>query len=202
MKAVVFDFGGVMTTVTLPERVRKLAGELGLPWDAIRAGYDRYRHDYDGGFMTIDEMYGKIWADAGLTVTPEQHAQILEEDLSSFLYRNERTLAWMRALKAQGLKIGILTNMAADASVKFREFFADFFDLADATVISGFEHLYKPQRQIFDLLRERIGLPAEELLFVDDVEENCEGARRAGWTAIRFISNDQVECDFAHGLWK
>lgn len=202
MKAVVFDFGGVMTTVTLPERARKLAGELGLDWAGICRGYDRYRHDYDGGFMTIEEMYEKIWADEGMTVTQEQQTRMIEEDLSSFLYQNVRTLAWMRTLKEQGMKIGILTNMSAEASVLFREHFKEFFDLADAVVISGFEHMYKPQRQIFDLLCERIGLPAGELLFVDDVEENCEGARRAGWQAIRFVSNDQVESDFRHGLWR
>ena len=63
-------------------------------------------------------------------------------------------------------------------------------------VISGDEGIVKPQREIYDLLRSRIGLPAEELCFVDDVEKNVNGARVAGWNAIRFVTNDQVEADF------
>ena len=56
--------------------------------------------------------------------------------------------------------------------------------------------MFKPQRRIYDLLRERIALEPDELCFIDDVEMNCEGARRSGWHAVRFIDNDQVERDF------
>ena len=54
----------------------------------------------------------------------------------------------------------------------------------------------EPQREIYDLLRSRIDLPVEELCFIDDVEKNVNGSRAAGWNAIRFVSNDQVEADF------
>lgn len=192
-RGVVFDFGGVMTTSTMPTRVIELVAELGIPWSAIESGFDRYRRQYDGGFMTLTEMYDRIWADAGLEVSEADAARIREADRASWLYRNERTRDWMKALKARGFRIGILTNMAPDFAPLFKEHFADFIATADAMVISGEEGLYKPQRAIYDLLRERIGLPAEELLFIDDVEDNCEGARAAGWQAVRFESNDQVE---------
>ena len=42
----------------------------------------------------------------------------------------------------------------------------------------------------------RICLPASELVFVDDVEANVRGAESAGWRAIRFVTNEQVERDF------
>ena len=41
--AVVFDFGGVMTTSTMPLRVMDLAAETGIPWDAIKRGFDAHR---------------------------------------------------------------------------------------------------------------------------------------------------------------
>ena len=50
-------------------------------------------------------------------------------------------------------------------------------------------------REIYDLAAARIGLPAGELVFFDDSEANCEGARAAGWRAIRFTGNDQAEAD-------
>jgi putative hydrolase of the HAD superfamily len=37
-----------------------------------------------------------------------------------------------------------------------------------------------------------VGAAAESCLFVDDVEVNCEGARRAGMTAVHFQSNEQA----------
>lgn len=197
ISAVVFDFGGVMTTCTMPERVRPTVDKLGIPWKALEDGFARYRRQMDGGFMTMGEMYAKIWSDAGLTITPEVQARVTEEDMASFLYPNARTLTWMRTLKAAGYKTGILTNMPPSFAQRFRETFGDFIALADAMVISGEVHMYKPQRGIYDLLRTRIGLPAGELCFIDDVESNCQGARDAGWHALRFVDNDQIERDFA-----
>ena len=148
--------------------------------------------------ITIDQMYDLIWADADVTLPDEAKARILEEDCASFLegYRNLKTLAWMKALKAEGRKVGILTNMPRFFAERFRAVFADFIAVADAMVISAEERMFKPQRRIYDRLAERIGLPAENLCFIDDVESNCEGARQAGWKAVRFEDNEQVVRDF------
>ena len=89
-----------------------------------------------------------------------------------------------------------LSNQSADFAVRFHKVFPDFIAVADAMVISGEEKMFKPQRRIYDLLAERIGLPPEELCFIDDAESNCEGARRAGWHAVLFEDNAQVERDF------
>lgn len=198
ISGVVFDFGGVMTTSTMPERVRKCTDAFGIDWKHLENGFARYRRLVDGGFITMDEMYDLVWADADIVLKPEQKARILEEDYASFLegYRNLKTLEWMKALKASGRRIGILSNQSADFAERFRRVFPDFIALADAMVISGEERMFKPQRRIFDLLAARIGLPAEELCFIDDAETNCEGARRAGWHAVRFEDNAQVVRDF------
>ncbi len=193
--AVVFDFGGVMTTTTMPERVREIVARLGIDWSVIESGFKKYRNRMDGDFMTLREMYAKIWSDAGITLDAETQEQILKADTASYLYRNERTLDWMRSLKARGLKLGILTNMNSRFAVLFREHFADFIALADALVISGEVHLFKPQPEIYLELQSRLQVPANEICFVDDVGTNCKGACAAGWQAIRFESNAQAEAE-------
>jgi len=197
VEAVVFDFGGVMTTSTMPMRVIELAEAKGIEWGVFKRGFDAHRLDYDAGRITLAEMYELIWRDAGIVVDAGTNAAFMEADDRSWCYRNERTLAWMKALKSRGYKIGILTNMAPRfAREHFRSAFADFIAQADAMVISGDEGIVKPQREIYDLLRGRIALPAASLLFVDDLERNVAAARAAGWQAIRFETNDQVEADF------
>ena len=195
---VVFDFGGVMTMSTMPERVRKCVTQFGIDWRCLETGFAKYRRLMDGGFITIDQMYDLIWADADISLTREMKARILEEDYASFLEnsRNPKTLSWIRALKASGRKIGILTNMSRPFAARFRKVFADFVAEADALVVSGEEGMFKPQKRIYDLLSARLGVPAANLCFIDDAEANCEGARVAGWKAIRFENNDQVERDF------
>lgn len=196
IKGCVFDFGGVMTTATMPERVRNLTNELGIDWSAIETGFAKYRRLMDGGFIGIDEMYDNIWADAALDLSPEIRAKILAEDSASFIYRNDATLSFMRKLKSEGFKIGILTNMSREFAELFKEHFPDFIETADAVVVSGCEKMFKPQKRIYDLLASRIALRPEELCFFDDNGENCAGARAAGWRAVQFANLEQAERDF------
>ena len=196
IKGCVFDFGGVMTTMTMPERVRPIVRELGIPWSAIEAGFAKYRRQMDGDLISMEEMYDRTFADAGISITPEDRARIVEADQASYLYRNEETLSFMKDLKARGFKIGILTNMCTGFARLFRIHFPDFIAVADAMVISGEEHLYKPQPEIYDLVERRIGLPANELCFFDDAESNCRGAEESGWQAIRFSTTAKAVAGF------
>ena len=63
IKAVVFDFGGVMTTLTMPERVKALAAEKGIDWDAIVRGFAAHRLRFDSGELAPAEFYGRVWDD-------------------------------------------------------------------------------------------------------------------------------------------
>jgi HAD superfamily hydrolase (TIGR01509 family) len=57
-------------------------------------------------------------------------------------------------------------------------------ELFDGIVISGDVGMHKPEPEIFLLGAERIGVPAAECAFVDDLRENCAGAEAVGMTAI------------------
>jgi HAD superfamily hydrolase (TIGR01509 family) len=57
-------------------------------------------------------------------------------------------------------------------------------DIFDATVISGDVGLHKPQPEIYELGAERIGVPAANCVFVDDLRENVAGAEAVGMTAL------------------
>ena len=194
--ACVFDFGGVMTPSLMPELVRPVVAELGVDWNDVVLGYARHRRLMDGDMITMEEMYRRIWAEIGLELSPADLERIVAADRESFIARDEGTLSFMRALKSRGYGIGILTNMPTSFAPYFRRVFADYVALADAVVISGEEHLFKPMREIYDLMKERMGRPAGELCFFDDVEANCQGARDAGWHAIRFLSSVQAGRDF------
>ncbi len=198
LSAVIFDFGGVFTKTTMPERVRKSVEDTGISWEYLADGFARYRKLMDGGFITAEEMYDNIWADAGIDPSPAIRAKIIEEDFASYLSeaRNEQTLRFMRELKERGYRLGILTNMPPQFAPKFRAAYHDFIALVDAVVISGEERMFKPQPRIYARMEAAMGLPGNELCFIDDVATNCQAAREAGWQAIQFESNRQVEDDF------
>ncbi len=183
---VVFDFGGVVSVAPGSDwALYPFCAARGLDRAAVAAGWTKYRHLWDGGFITFDEMYRRIFADAGRTVTADDLAALWEVDAEAWI-RNLRpeTLDLMRRLKADGRKLGILTNMSPDFYERlFVPRAAAYRALVDAEVVSGLEHLYKPQRAIYDLMAQRLALPPERLLFFDDTPANVEAARASGWQA-------------------
>lgn len=182
---VVFDFGGVISVSPMKDwPLYPYCASKGVDRSAMDAGWKRYRHLWDGGFISFEEMYRRVFEDAG---RPPPDADMLAElwELDAVAWvRNLRadTLELMRRLKASGKKIGILSNMSPDFHERlFAPRAAAYRALADAEVISGFENLYKPERPIYDLMARRIGLPPERLLFLDDTPRNVEAARSYGW---------------------
>ena len=196
ISACVFDFGGVMTLATMPEGALKVAERLGINRDIITLGYAKYRRQLDGNFITFEDMYDLILADNDIEVAKDDIAELIEADISSFHARNEETVKFMRSLKERGYKIGILTNMPTDFVPRFKKYFSDFIELADAMVVSGEEKMFKPQRRIYRLMTERLKVAPNEICFFDDVEANCESARSCGWKAIRFSNVDQIAQEF------
>ncbi len=183
---VVFDFGGVISVSPMEGwELYPFCAARGVDRTTVAAGWKRYRHLWDGGFISFDEMYRRIFADAGVEISAADLEELWEIDAVGWI-RNLRpeTLDLMRMLKAQGKKLGILSNMSPDFHDRlFVPRAADYRALADVEVISGLEKLYKPERPIYDLTQRRMGLSPERLLFLDDTPVNVNAARSYGWQA-------------------
>ncbi len=188
IRGIVFDFGGVISLPMNPTflpRVRELTGWT--PEETL-AGWRRHRAKMDADAISIRELYRRIAEDFATPLTEETLDALAEADFEAWARPNPETLAWARALKAEGFRIGILTNMPTDFLPWFDRCAADFRALADAEVVSGAEGIVKPDAAIYALMARRIGLPPEALLFLDDTPANVEAAQACGWHAHRFVS--------------
>lgn len=65
-------------------------------------------------------------------------------------------------------------------------------EIFETVVDSAFVGCRKPEAKIYEIVLNRLGLDAERCLFVDDVLVNCEGAEKAGMTAVHFQDNEQA----------
>ena len=86
----------------------------------------------------------------------------------------------VKRVRSQGIPTGLISNSWGGTT--YDQVVMD--ELFDAIVISGEVGLHKPEPEIFQLGAERLGVPPEECVFVDDLRENCEGAEAVGMTAI------------------
>jgi putative hydrolase of the HAD superfamily len=107
----------------------------------------------------------------------------------------------MRELKASGYRMAMLTNNVREWEPLWRSMLP-VDEIFETVVDSGFVGCRKPESRIYALTLERIGMTAERCLFVDDVEVNCEGARKAGIAAVHFQDNDQAIAEIRAALAK
>ena len=195
-KAVVFDFGGVISISPRNDGwpLLDFCTGLGLSKEDFDRGWDRYRAKWDGGECTFEDLYRMTFADAGLPPpSPEQLERLWELDVVGWVKElSPETLALMKDLKAAGKKIGILSNMSEDFHERlFAPRCAEYRALADVEVISGKVRMFKPERPIYDLTAERLGLPPEDILFLDDTEPNVTAARKWGWRSQTYRAAPQ-----------
>ena len=188
IEAVIFDFGGVISMPQKEELLYPWAEErTGLDKAAFWKGYKLFRHDFDAGLCSGDEMYRRILEHYGKPYTEALLSGLTARDLESWTIPNPETLVWEKALKVQGFKTGILTNMPTEFIPKFDACAHEFRQLVDAEVVSAEVKLAKPDPEIYALMLHRLGdIPPENAIFFDDLQPNIDGARAVGLHAERF----------------
>ncbi len=100
------------------------------------------------------------------------------------------TVELMTDTKAAGLRLGALTN---DMTVFHGpEWVArqEHLKLFDVIVDASLTGVMKPDPRAFRGGAEALGLPPEQIVFLDDMPWNVEGARQAGMTAVRVPWDD------------
>jgi putative hydrolase of the HAD superfamily len=137
------------------------------------------------GYGSKPAAYARIVSELGL---PPALAEPLErhfwETYDSLCEPAQEAQAVLGALRAQGLRLGVVTNgRSARQTLKLERL--GIAPLFDAVLISQSEGVRKPERAIFERAVARCGVAAHEALFVGDHPENdVAGARAAGLTAV------------------
>ena len=98
----------------------------------------------------------------------------------------------MTRAHAAGIRTGLLSNSWGNDYDR-----SDWHEMFDTVVISGEVGMRKPEPEIFDLVLDRIGLPAGECVFVDDMAHNITAAQRAGLAGIVHRTFDQTARELA-----
>lgn len=103
------------------------------------------------------------------------------------------TWAILDRLKDGGTPIHAITNWSAEAWPEGLKIHPRLGEVFETLVVSGREHIQKPDRRIYALLAERAGVEPAECVFIDDAPHNVEGAQAAGMDAIHFTSPAALE---------
>jgi putative hydrolase of the HAD superfamily len=199
IKAVVSDFGGVIT-LPLTEAFRRAHEDLGIPLDALaRAMALSASRSPEPPLWTLER--GQLSEPDFIAGLQDALGEVLGHpvDLDGYgarlmgeLQPNEPLLERYRALRDDhGVRLAILTNNVKEWHEAWRTRLK-VDELFELVVDSAFEGMRKPEPEIYALTLERLGLPGEACVFIDDLDVNLPPAREAGMHAIHFRDTDQV----------
>lgn len=188
IRAIFFDLGGVLVRTTDLEPRRAWERRFGLPDWGLQ---DLFFNSPIGqaaqiGQATTADAWTHVAATLGLDddVLRELQADFWRGDTF-----DESLLALIRALRAH-YKIGLISNALPDARAMYGPRLSEArFDLL---VFSGEEGVKKPDAEIFRRALARLGVRADESIFVDDMPENVAAAEALGMRGIRFTSCDDL----------
>jgi putative hydrolase of the HAD superfamily len=200
LRAVVFDYGMVLTGPQDPEAHAALLRITGLPLERFETLYWADRHAFDEGKLTGLEFWEKLPREAGLNLPPGTVEELNLLDARMWTTQNRVMLDWQLRLKQRGILTAILSNMGDNVLANMKREF-DWLPRFDVLVWSFQLRMAKPDPAIYRHVLNELGTQPEETLFLDDKLVNVEAAQALGIKAIQFSNVDNLRADLkAAGL--
>lgn len=189
IKAIIFDFGGVIAHFNNPEKVKKMSDQFGVSPEKFEPVYFKYRSPYDRGDRSCEEYWQLIGSDFGVDVDNKMAKELYELDLDRWSRFDEKMTSFIKESHRQMEKIAILSNMPD----RFWYDLVDRYDWASlfhGVTISGIINVSKPEEAIYRHSLDQLGFDTEECLFIDDLEHNIKGAQKCGIQTIQYSGFD------------
>jgi putative hydrolase of the HAD superfamily len=187
LKAVVFDFGHVLTLPPRPENMVWLAERCGLSREQFIQGWREMRLEADRGTLPIPEFWARMARRGGRRLSAGELRAMEERDLEAWTQPSPAMFDWAEGLRRGGWATAILSNMPPAFLPWLEKHFPEVSRFHPA-VFSGRVGLVKPEPEIYRHCLRLLGLPASETLFLDDLAVNVEAARSVGMHALEFHS--------------
>jgi putative hydrolase of the HAD superfamily len=194
LRAVIFDYGRVLTGPPDPVAYAQLQRIGGLSADRLDSFYWKDRQAYDEGKLNGLEFWRKLVGEAGLKLSESAIAELNLWDARMWTRGDRAMLDWQLAIKQRGLLTAIVSNMG-DAVHEHMERELDWLSRFDLLVWSYQLRVAKPDPAIYHYALERLGTRPEETLFVDDKLENVDTAAALGMKALVFSTVEKLRSD-------
>lgn len=173
---------------------RQLADQLGVTLSHLDnlVFFSKTAQLASTGAVGIKEHWEAVAATLG--VTPADMPAFLEQYWSADDV-NWKLLKFIRDLRPR-YRVGLLSNAWEDLRQTLHTRW-DIDGLFDELIISAEVGMVKPDPRIFHLAVEKLGVQVGEAVFIDNILENIDAARREGLNVIQFLDTDQTLADLA-----
>ena len=203
-KAVIWDFGGVLTTSPF-DAFNRYEDEHGIPRDFIRTVNATNPDDnawarFEASSVSIDEFDALFEAESealGHAIPGRRVIELLSGDIRPRMVSvlTACTEHFRCACITNNVKAGSGPGMAR--SEERAAAMADVMALFDLVVESSVEGVRKPNPRIYEMTCERLEIEPSDAIFLDDLGINLKPARALGMQTIKVVSEAQAIDDLA-----
>lgn len=191
IKNIIFDIGNVLVEF----RPEKVFLEIGVSPEKIEGlanatVYSPLWPELDRGIMREEDVFQKM-----KEASPEYAKEIgliSEKAIEELVHCFDYSADWLKGLQERGYKVFLLSNYPKSFFELHSKKHFSFLPYIDGKVVSAYVNLIKPDIRIYETLLNKYNLKPEECVFLDDREENVEGAEKAGIHGIQFLSYDDA----------
>ena len=203
VKAIVFDLGGVLIDLSFENCVRAFVDILGFEriYELLDLSHQKGIYgDMEAGLVTADEFRAEVLRSSRPGAVPAD----VDRCMAALLTGMDPKKVELLERLAEKYAIYGLTNNNEISVARMHEIYEenglDWQRVFRKEFISCRMKLMKPSREIFDAAAAEIGLPPEEILFVDDSQKNVDGALAAGWQAVLYVQGTDLGACLANYL--
>ncbi len=179
IEAVLFDFTGVLTTSPWPALEASAGGEVERLVGPYHEDTDHPWHRLERGEISLADFLATVQAEAAAQGTEPLDLSPLRTLLADLRVHDD-VVSYAEGLRAEGYRTALVTNNIREGESSWRAMLA-VDDLFDVVVDSSAVGMRKPDPAIFTHTLSLLGgLAPDRAVFLDDVDTNLAGARRAG----------------------
>lgn len=190
---IVFDLGNVLIPFDYNIAVNKFnqaEDSLGTRFlEFYKNNYELHRR-HERSDISADDFITKILTELNSSIDRELFCRIFGEIFSI----NEKLVALLPELKKKYTLVMLSNTNHIHTDYGWKNFpFVKYFD---KLILSHEVHAVKPEPAIYKAVEAFTKKPPQEHIFIDDIAEYAEAAKKVGWDAVQYINYDQLVSDF------
>jgi putative hydrolase of the HAD superfamily len=192
IKAVIFDWGGVLIDNPAPGLMQYCAKELSVSKEDYIKAHNRFAKDFEKGLLSEENFWVKICRALGRPVP--DITSLWGSAFRSVYSPRPDVFSIVSSLHDGGCRTALLSN-TEEPTMRF--FHEQQYDMFDVLVFSCAEGARKPEKKIYEITIEKLGLKPEQTVFIDDKQEFINAAEQMGINTILFKDIEQVKTELA-----
>jgi HAD superfamily hydrolase (TIGR01509 family) len=189
--AIGFDYGGVLAGRSGVAFAMDIARLLDVDFETYQQTYTTFKGAVNRGEISWEQLWERMTAKLGKPDTLPAILELDEQYVADLNQIREEMLALVDALRAQGLRLGLLSNNTLENAKRFRdEGLAAHFDVVHVSAETGF---VKPEPAAFTHFADALGVDLSQLIYIDDSQISLSTATELGYAPILFENYDKLK---------